>query len=280
MSEPGSWRLRTEHVTTFAYDDAAFRSYNEVRQVPQTNYHQTRLEAKLATSPAAPQYTYWDYWGTQVVAFNIDQGHKELVITSSSLVETQSMLNRPELDWSAIDAVQERYSEYLARTVRTAPDEELVEIASGLRAGAPAPTVEAVTGWVHDALEYVPGVTGVQTSAVEAAHAGRGVCQDFAHLSLALLRAAGVPARYVSGYLHPDPEAPLDEAVLGESHAWIEAWVGEWWPLDPTNATPVGARHIVVARGRDYADVPPVKGVYAGNADHQMSTQVRLTRVA
>ena len=134
--------------------------------------------------------------------------------------------------------------------------------------------------WVHDRLEYVPGVTGVQTSAADAARAGRGVCQDFAHLSLALLRAAGVPARYVSGYLHPRPDAEIGDEVSGESHAWIDAWAGNWWAFDPTNAIDVGVRHVMVARGRDYSDVPPVKGVYAGNADNSMSIEVVIARMA
>jgi transglutaminase-like putative cysteine protease len=279
MSDLG-WRIRTEHVTRFSYSGMARASYNEVRKIPQTNNCQTRLEAKLATTPHAPQYTYWDYWGTQVVAFNIDQGHEELLITSSALVETQPAPRVPLAGWSDLEAVSDRMSEYLARTVHTAPDAMLSALAEELRGPSPTTTIETVVTWVHDHLEYVPEVTGVQTSAAEAAEARRGVCQDFAHLAIAVLRAAGVPARYVSGYLHPRVDAEIGEEVAGESHAWIEAWSGSWWGLDPTNATPAGSRHVVVARGRDYTDVPPVKGVYAGNADHDMSVDVRITRVA
>lgn len=278
-TEPG-WRIRIEHLTRFSYSGAAYASYNEVRKVPQTNNHQTRLEAKLATTPHAPQYTYWDYWGTQVVAFNIDQGHQELAITSSSLVETRKSGPPPRIQWADLEAVNDTMAEYLARTASTSPDNELTAMANDLRAPTPTETVESVAAWVNSHLEYVPGVTGVQTSAVEAARAGRGVCQDFAHLATAVLRAAGVPTRYVSGYLHPSVDAEIGDEVTGESHAWIETWLGDWWGFDPTNAVDVGSRHVVVARGRDYTDVPPVKGVYAGNAEHQMTVEVKITRVA
>jgi transglutaminase-like putative cysteine protease len=279
MSEVKGWRIKTEHVTHFSYSDLAFASYNEVRVVPQSNNRQTRLEAKLATVPHAAQYTYWDYFGTQVVAFNIDQGHLDLQITSSSLVETQPPDPPPMGSWADIEQARDSFAEYLTPTDRTAPDDELSELAAGLRADSPTATIEAVMGWVHGRLEYVPGVTGVQTSAVEASHAGRGVCQDFAHLSLALLRAAGIPARYVSGYLHPSTDAEIGVEVAGESHAWIDAWSGSWWAFDPTNAIDVGVRHAMVARGRDYSDVPPVKGVYAGNADNTMSVEVLIARM-
>lgn len=279
MSDGRGWRIKTEHVTQFSYSDLAFASYNEVRVVPQSNNRQTRLEAKLATIPHAAQYTYWDYFGTQVVAFNIDQGHRELQITSSSLVETQPPDPPPSGSWSDIEAARDSFSEYLMPTKRTIPDEELSGLARDLRAESPTATIEKVMGWVHDRLEYVPGVTGVQTSALEAAHAGRGVCQDFAHLSIALLRAAGIPSRYVSGYLHPKIDAEIGVEVSGESHAWIDAWSGSWWAFDPTNAIDVGVRHAMVARGRDYSDVSPVKGVYAGNADNRMSVEVLIARM-
>lgn len=100
-------------------------------------------------------------------------------------------------------------------------------------------------------------------------------------MSIALLRAAGIPARYVSGYLHPCGEqAAIGETVRGESHAWIEAWLGDWWGYDPTNDIPFGARHVVVARGRDYADVPPLKGVYSGGGSQSLGVVVEVTRLS
>ncbi len=96
----------------------------------------------------------------------------------------------------------------------------------------------------------------------------------------ALLRAAGIPARYASGYLHPDVDAAVDAAVTGQSHAWLEAWTGSWQRVDPTSGTEVGERHVLVARGRDYADVSPLKGVYNGPAARSSEVRVTIRRVA
>ncbi len=276
------WRLRTEHVTRFVYAAPARASYNEVRKIPVTTAFQTALDARVVTTPTAPQYTYWDYWGTQVVAFNVDGAHDRLVVQGTSLVETHPPAERPEVAWEEIDAASERLAEYLVPTYYTAANDTLRAAAADIRGGAPSP-VDAVTAAVHLAygsISYVKGVTHVHSPAIEAFEAGSGVCQDFAHLALTLLRVMGVPARYVSGYLHPDEEAALGVTRDAESHAWIEAWAGRWWSLDPTNDSEVGLRHIVVARGRDYGDVPPMRGIYAGSAEQDTSVSVSITRTA
>lgn len=274
------WRLRTEHVTTFDYSAAARASYNEVRQIPLTTARQTTLEAKVTTTPTAAQYSYRDYWGTQVVAFNVDGPHERLVVHGTSLVDTQAAGGPAVATWREVEEAGDRYAELLAPSRYTRADGVLAEAAGSLRTATPAETAAAVMAWAHASLGYVRGVTHVHTSAAEAFAAGSGVCQDFAHLALAVLRAADIPARYVSGYLHPDPDAGIGKTATGESHAWVEAWVGDWWGLDPTNDCDIGVRHVVVARGRDYADVAPVRGVYAGSAEHRASVSVTVTRAA
>jgi transglutaminase-like putative cysteine protease len=132
---------------------------------------------------------------------------------------------------------------------------------------------------VKDAMTYEGGVTSVRTPAEEVWAARRGVCQDLAHVALGALRSLGIPARYVSGYLHPSPEEPLRQVVEAESHAWIEWWAGDWFAFDPTHSGPVTTDHVVVARGRDYSDVPPLKGVYAGVAGSQLFVAVKITRL-
>lgn len=106
------------------------------------------------------------------------------------------------------------------------------------------------------------------------------MCQDFTHVALGLLRARGIPARYVSGYLHPSSKAEPGQSVAGQSHAWIEAWVGDWMPFDPTNGSPVGERHVVVGRARDYADLPPLNGIFHGGPAKSLGVSVELTRLA
>jgi transglutaminase-like putative cysteine protease len=179
------------------------------------------------------------------------------------------------------DAIRDRHTEMLEFTGYVGRDKELAKVARVLRREpTPVDAVHAACRWVHEHLTYQRGTTGVHTSAQEAWEAGRGVCQDYVHLTLLLLREAGVPARYVSGYLLPDAQARVRQTVTGESHAWIEAWTGGWWGYDPTNLIDIGNRHVWVATGRDYADVPPLKGIYSGGTASALDVTVDMTRLA
>jgi transglutaminase-like putative cysteine protease len=141
--------------------------------------------------------------------------------------------------------------------------------------------VAEIGDWVSERVEYVPGSTGVQNSAQEAWDQGAGVCQDIAHLTVGLMREVDIPARYVSGYVYPQPDAQPGDEIAGQSHAWIGYWIGEWMAYDPTNRAPVGEHHVVVAMGRDYSDVPPLKGIYNGAPGLSMDvTSSPLTRLA
>ena len=144
----------------------------------------------------------------------------------------------------------------------------------------PADAVLAAAQWAHSELEYVPGTTGVHSSGLDAHREGKGVCQDFAHLTLILLRGMGIPARYVSGYLHPNHEAAVGETIDGQSHAWIQAWTGGWWNYDPTNDTDINEQYISVGVGRDYSDVSPLKGIYSGEGSTDLDVVVEITRLA
>jgi transglutaminase-like putative cysteine protease len=278
-----SWQVRVEHSTGYRYASPVLSSYNEARIIPQTGSGQVTLESTVRTEPFATLYRYWDYWGSQVAAFDIHAPHTELIVTGRSLVRTAAEPPRPQPpSWDGLhsDEVTDRYVEFL-RPARFTPDHpELVS--AGLELAAvhdPADFVLAVGDWVRARLAYRSGTTDVHTSAVEAWRRGEGVCQDFAHLALVLMRAAGMPGRYVSGYLHPRADAEIGETVEGQSHAWVEGWFGEWWGFDPTNAVPAGERHVVVARGRDYDDVPPMRGVYSGGASSSLGVTVNITRL-
>ena len=278
MSRVDGWRLRVAHETRFDYDAPARASYNELRLTPRTEQRQTALETKVVTLPTAPQYNYIDYWGTQVVAFNVDRGHEKLSITGTSLVDTQRADAPEECSWRDVVDASQTMSDFLTHNLYTTPGPELASAAAELRTDGPMHTARQIMEWTHGKLRYMRGVTSVHTSADQAYADGAGVCQDFAHLALALCKSTGLPSRYVSGYFHPEADASIGEEVVGESHAWLEVWTGKWWGYDPTNDCEVGERHVAVGRGRDYADVPPVKGIYAGNADHTMRVTVRMTR--
>lgn len=280
-----TWRLRISHRTGFRYRSEVVSSYNEARIMPLSTPEQLVIDAAVTIEPRTPTFRYWDYWGTLVHAFDIHDAHVELAVTGTSVVETSP----PRTDVLAVGwddltptEVCDRFAEYLCPTEYVPLDDpEVQRAAEGLRSGrSPAETCDAVSGWVRERLRYERGTTNVKTTATDALHAGAGVCQDFAHLTLALLRTVGIPARYVSGYLHPSADAPVGETAQGQSHAWVEAWLGEWLPFDTTNGKPVGERHVVVGRARDYADVSPLKGIYHGGAAEALAVTVELTRLA
>ena len=276
-------RLRIVHTTAIDYDRPVRTSYNEVRMTPVTVPGQTALEARIEVSPRAAAFRYEDYWGTQVLAFDTQLAHTRLEVVATSLVEVEQPGAEPavRLGWHelAADDVRDTHVEWLAPRPVTRLGEELVlasrEVAAGLD---PHEAALAVSAWVGEHMQYVPGVTGVHTSAQEAWDDGRGVCQDFVHIALGALRGLGVPVRYVSGYLHPDAGAEVGQTVTGQSHAWLEWWVGEWFAYDPTNSRTAGPDHVVVATGRDYGDVSPFRGVISGGAGSRMDVRVELTR--
>jgi transglutaminase-like putative cysteine protease len=279
-----TWRLDVVHRTVFHYETPVRASYNEARMTPVTDLHQSTVSSRVSLSPPVPVRRYWDYWGSQVTVFDIHEPHDQLVVTSASVVETEPALEPAvQVGWDDLTGseITDQFDELLRPTIYTGDNAELAAAAAAIRSTAPHPTAaaEAVGAWVHDALTYETGVTGVHTSAAEAWAARRGVCQDFAHVALVMLRSIGVPARYVSGYLHPRREAAVGESVAGESHAWVEAWVGEWWGFDPTNNEPIGHRHVGVGRGRDYADVSPLHGVLSGGQTQSLEVEVTLTRL-
>ncbi|WP_405616854.1 transglutaminase domain-containing protein [Streptomyces sp. NBC_00076] len=277
-------RLRIRHVTRVSYAQAAVSSHNEVRMTPLTLPGQTTLDSRVAISPTATTWSYWDYWGTQVTGFDLMDPHADLTITASSLVETSAPDPLPQApDWPEIaeHTSRSRLLEFAGDTPRTKVSAELVEQARSAAAGLdPHETAAVVSSLVADRVSYLPGSTGVTTSAAEAWEQGAGVCQDIAHVTLALLRGLGLPTRYVSGYLHPEREAELHRPVAGQSHAWVEYWAGDWCGYDPTNRTRPDESHVVVGRGRDYDDVTPHKGIYRGVAGGLPQVTVEFTRVA
>ena len=288
MAETNSWRLAIRHETVVEYDGAARASYNEVRMTPQSTAGQTTLMHHVELHPRAPLWEYTDYWGTRVTSFDLQEPHSTLTIRAVSTVETSGSeraagaADRPPCDWPAVAraAASAGLAEFTAATDRTAIAPELEHAARERTSGAdPHEAADALGAWVHDTVAYVPGATGVHTNAQESWDQGEGVCQDFSHLTVALMRAVGLPARYVSGYLFPDPQAEPGTSAEGQSHAWVEYWAGGWHGLDATNRTVPGVRHVVVGHGRDYADVLPHKGIYHGAPGSSLKVSVRFTRL-
>ena len=278
-------RLRIVHRTGFRYDEPATASYNEARMLPHSREGQFVMQANLEISPAATQSSYSDYWETRVSTFEVLTPHRELSVTATSVVDVRPAgRGTVGLDWDGLAADIPRslsLAECSIQTPATDPDDEMLELARGIRSqgGDVDATALAICRAVGDAMEYQHGVTGVNSTARDAWAARVGVCQDIAHIAVGVLRAAGIPARYVSGYLHPDPTAAVGQPVIGESHAWVEWYSGAWRGYDPTNLLEIGESHVYVGHGRDYADVAPLRGVYAGPSASQLFVSVEVTRL-
>ena len=232
----------------------------------------------------ARQYRYVDYWGTAVTAFDLHAPHTELEVTSSSVVETD-VDSRPAdaVTWDDLrsEAVIDRFDEVLTASRHTPDSRRIARVGQRIaKYHDPYEAVIAAANWVHTELDYVPGTTGVHSSGLDALREGKGVCQDFAHLSLVLLRSMGIPARYVSGYLPPRQDAAIGDTVDGQSHAWVQAWTGGWLHYDPTNGSEINEQYVSVGVGRDYADVSPLKGIYSGEGSTDLDVVVEITRLA
>ena len=278
------WRMRVVHSTGYAYQSPATASYNEARLTPRSNTRQNVILNRVETIPATRSYRYIDYWGTAVTAFDLHAPHTELTVTSSSVVET----DRPDppvakASWTDLQsmAVIDRFDEVLRPTGYTPTNKRVVAVARRImKTHEPRDGVVAAARWARSELDYLPGTTGVHSSGLDALAKGKGVCQDFAHLTLIVLRSMGIPGRYVSGYLHPKREAVVGKVEDGRSHAWIQAWTGGWWNYDPTNDTEISEQYVSVGIGRDYADVSPLKGIYSGRGATDLDVVVEITRLA
>jgi len=279
-------RLRIKHITGFKYEGEVTASYNEARMLPASSDGQLVLFSNLDMLPISSQHSYVDYWGTRVSSFEILTPHRELSLTATSLVEVRPREHPVHtMGWDELAetvAATTETVEQLGQTRRTAPPEGVEKLAQDILATSanPCDAALAICTAIGEAVEYMQGVTGVTTTAAEAWAVRKGVCQDIAHLALGALRSVGIPARYVSGYLHPVPDAEVGQTVAGESHAWVEWFCGTWRGFDPTNLIDIGDRHVAVGHGRDYNDVAPLRGVYAGPYGSQLYVKVEITREA
>ena len=284
-------RYRIYHVTEFQYDGPVSESYNEVRLRPRQDDGQSCLSFVLNSKPAARASSYVDAAGNWVHRFNVLPEHCKLLIESDSVVLVHAPHAFPEnglalRDLESCAGEIDDHFDLLAPTVYVPHDsavKELIQAAERGCDGRAASFAAAAASVIHTRFRYEQGATHVQSSVDDVLHAGAGVCQDFAHLLLAVLRMRGLPARYVSGYLVPrstaEPGASVEEVIGGQaSHAWVEVYLpgSGWFGLDPTLGRPVGLQHVRVAYGRDYGDVPPVRGVYKGHAGQRLSVDVRV----
>jgi transglutaminase-like putative cysteine protease len=299
-------RLAIRYATRFLYAGPVWQSHNVLRACPIGDERQRVLEYRVTTTPPSRIFSYVDYWGTRVDSFGVRRAHPRLEVVAETVVDSEA----PALPaWAAAMVSGEEtadvavtraalaapdfartHLEYLEPSPHVRWDAELRRRAEEWIASVGDDAVGAIGALyraVGATLRYTPGATsiGVDVNAVLRERAG--VCQDFAHVLIALCRSVGVPARYVSGYLlaHDSgrgEDEPPGGVVEVKTHAWVEVAVpgAGWLPLDPTNQRPVGARHVKIGHGRDYDDVLPLRGVYYGDVQHQLDVVVRMRELA
>jgi transglutaminase-like putative cysteine protease len=274
------------HVTRFRYSAPVRESVMELRMQPRSEGPQTLRSFQISTNPRAQLYAYTDHLGNAVYHFNLLREHEELRIEAQATVEISFMPPWPEkldaLEWGRYNGfnLNDDQFDMLEPSKFARPSPELatfMKIADLEKPqGDPLSALTKLQRGIYDSFEYQSGVTEVNSPIEVALEQRRGVCQDFAHIMIAIARQWGIPTRYVSGYLYH--KGSRDRSAADATHAWIESWLPSlgWVGFDPTNNIMAGERHIRAAVGRDYADVPPTRGTYKGGADSELSIAVSL----
>lgn len=275
------------HITRFRYSEPIRESVISLYMQPRTEWRQYLKSFQVQTRPHAQLFAYSDYLGNAVYHFNVPGAHETLTITADSTLEMGEHAplpdNLPADSWSALrnsaangdnwDMLQPsrlaRSSALLRQFAATlAIDWGSMDPLSGLR---------ALNAALYAKYGYDADANPTHEPISESLSAGRGTCQDFAHIMIVIARAQGIPCRYVSGYIYRSPES-RDRSREGIAHGWVEAWLPElgWVGFDPTNNVIAADRHIRVAIGRYYADVPPTRGAFKGAADSELAVAVSV----
>jgi transglutaminase-like putative cysteine protease len=277
------------YLTEYAYDAPVSDNLNALRVRPATTSSQRCDEFHTRIEPEARVSRHLDYFGTEVLEFGIPAEHDRLTIDVRARVVTSDPPEPPQGPWEGLsgDGYLDAAGEFALPWQDQPRVGGLEELAEAVDARTPLAAVRQLCQAVPNRFEYRPGATYVGSSVADLLNAGAGVCQDFVHLSLVLLRRRGIAARYVSGYLWAAPGDGGADSVEVDTHAWLEvllpgagahgepAWVG----VDPTNRTLAGETHVKVGHGRFYADVPPVKGLYMGRAGSALTAAVSMSRL-
>jgi transglutaminase-like putative cysteine protease len=277
------------HFTRFRYSLPVWQSAMELRMQPRSENTQRCFSFQLSISPQARVFSYKDHLGNLVHHFDVPGHHQQLTIIADALVEVENPSPLPQSlgpgAWDELDAMIDRedYWDMLmpSRFACTSPEvEELAKALEVVERGRrePLELLTTLNSRINQYFSYVKRSTGVNSPVEEAIRSRQGVCQDFAHTMIAIVRNLRIPCRYVSGYLHRDP-GDSDRSDEGATHAWVEALLPRigWVGFDPTNSLIVGGRHIRTAIGRDYADVSPTVGAMRGSAETELQVRVRVT---
>ena len=274
---------KIKHLTHYTYSSTVIDGVNQVMLYPiaEIRLDVKKHEIKVSHDPDIEVFT--DFFGNQVGIFSVTKPHKELLIESVAEVVTHPILfpmdeASAEEQWQHLYGVKDDIDFMDFLTQEAFPSfEDMKNVLSTVinLSDKPLKNALVLSEYVYNNFTYQKGVTSIETKMEEVWNQKAGVCQDFAHILLVMLRMFGIPARYVSGYI-----APKEEGVRGEgaTHAWVEAYIPfyGWLGLDPTNNTIVNDGHVKIAVGRNFSDCTPVKGIYKGSGDHKLEVTVNI----
>ena len=283
----GETQYVIRHTNSFTYTAPISESMMEARMQPRGDGRQRCLRFELTTQPLAHVFAFQDSWGNVVHHFDIPGRHTRLSITADAVVEMVPGMDVPERlpreAWDALDSMaatgEHWESLQFSRFARETPLlAELAEELQWRRDVDPLTLMRRLNYGLFHLFTYAPRTTRVDSPIDEALKARAGVCQDLTHIMIALARRIGIPCRYVSGYLFQNPQG-LDRSTEGATHAWAEAFLPGlgWVGFDPTNDALAAGRHVRVAVGRDYGDVPPTRGVFRGWAGSELGVLVTVS---
>jgi transglutaminase-like putative cysteine protease len=282
------------HVTTYKYEQPAAEAYGEARLTPPNLPSQMVLSHKITIEPEVKYSSYQDYFGNSVDFFSVPFRHDRLTVKNSAVVVTAPPARYEASLTLSIQEARQVLNSRLAEIFHFTQPTPVIEITREsvqwakkyLRTSAPlGASLEALTEAIHSEFKYKSGVTENTTPLATIWRKKVGVCQDFAHIGLSILRAAGLPARYVCGYIETDPSRNPDGTIRRltgsvATHAWIEVLAPgmAWVALDPTNCQWVNERYVAVSFGRDYKDAAPLRGTFKGSGGQEMKVRVKMKR--
>lgn len=281
-------RFRIVYATAYKYSAAVRDNLNVLRLRPATTPHQTVDDFSMRVDPEARLHQYRDYFGAEVIEFGVTEPHEELSIEARMHVTTREQPVDPDGAWEATaePAYRAAAGEHLFQTEIPPDDARLGKLIEAARGPTPLATAHTITELIPDRFEYRSGSTFVGSTVSDLLDGGAGVCQDFVHLGVMMLREMGIGARYVSGYLFAAPKNGGRDSVEVQTHAWLETLLTDadgklrWIGFDPTNRARAGEAYVKIGHGRSYQDVAPIRGVYRGPAVSELTAAVQMTRLS
>lgn len=276
-------KFKIRHITRYRYEETVRDSANQLMLYPIRDSFQDILEHAIVITGHPMVHIHTDYFGNQVGTFTNAHPHRELVIDSQLTVATKLRQMPednlpPDEQWAALQPLQQQmeFVDFLRQeNFKALPDIQFIAEAEIARKQSPFQSAQNVSEYIYKTFEYRTGITTVETTLDEIWKLKSGVCQDFAHMLLAILRLMDIPARYVSGYICPNKSGMRGE---GATHAWVEAYIPfyGWLGLDPTNNCLVNNTHVRLAVGKNFSDCSPVKGTYRGTSNHSLDVTVTV----